>query len=489
MSAPLFESDNMQLAPGAIVGGKYRIDGFLGAGGMGVVLSATHLELDAPVAIKIVRDDLAKDERIVSRLLFEARAAARMRSAHIVRVLDVAHLDSGAPYIVMEYLEGSDLHSVLAERGVLSIREAIHHVLQACEGLAEAHGLGIVHRDLKPENLFLATTPEGVVLKILDFGISKDIAPTIESDHCSTLTKDGSAVGSPYYMSPEQMRVSPSLDARADIWSLGAILFELLTGKCPFEADSPAELCTKVLVDDAPSLRSFSNRAPAELDTIVLRCLQKDPSARFQSVTDLADALRDFVAEADRAAAGHAAADSAAFESRLVDPKPAELRPIEAAATEPTPTNFTPGEPSPALAARKLRYAWLGVSALLVSAAFGYWRFWGTTETPERLADHRASAVTLSAGAPPVPRQEPSPKRQAPPVASPSPSPSVTVSVVVAPPASAAITAPASAASPRATAPRHAAAGPRFYTPRREREPEPVETPPDTDSPETRYGL
>src|SRR5882724_1267560 len=301
MSSPVFESDNVQLAPGTIVGGKYRIDGFLGAGGMGVVLSATHLELNAPVAIKVVRDELADNEQIVSQLLFEARAVARMRSAHIVRVLDVAHLDSGAPYIVMERLEGCDLQTVLAERGMLSVREAVHHILQACEGLAEAHGLGIVHRDLKPENLYLATTPEGAVLKILDFGISKDIGPAIQPGRCSTLSKDGSAVGSPYYMSPEQMRASPNLDARADIWSLGAILFELLTGKCPFDADTPAQLCTKVMVDDAPSLRSFSSRAPVELDTIVRRCLQKDPSARFQSVTDLADALRDFVAKAESA--------------------------------------------------------------------------------------------------------------------------------------------------------------------------------------------
>jgi serine/threonine protein kinase len=292
MSASASTPDNMQLAPGAIVGGKYRIDDFLGAGGMGVVLSATHLELNAPVAIKIVREELAQNEQIVSRLLFEARAAARMRSTHIVRVLDVARLESGAPYIVMEQLQGWDLQAVLAERGVLSVREAIRHILQACEGLAEAHGLGIVHRDLKPENLFLATTPEGVVLKILDFGLSKDLLPTLASGHCSTLTKDGSAVGTPYYMSPEQMRASPTLDARADIWSLGAILFELLTGSCPFEADTPARLCAKVMVEDAPSLLRFSKRAPVQLDAIVRRCLQKDPAARFQTVTDLADALR-----------------------------------------------------------------------------------------------------------------------------------------------------------------------------------------------------
>jgi serine/threonine protein kinase len=429
----------MQLAPGAIVGGKYRIDGFLGAGGMGVVLSATHLELNAPVAIKIVRDELAQNEQIVSRLLFEARAAARMRSAHIVRVLDVARLDSGAPYIVMEQLQGWDLQTLLAERGVLSVREAIQHVLQACEGLAEAHGLGIVHRDLKPENLFLATTPEGAVLKILDFGISKDLGPAITSGHCSTLTKDGSTVGSPYYMSPEQMRASPNLDARADIWSLGAILFELLTGKCPFEADTPARLCAKVMVEDAPSLRRFSERAPERLDAIVRRCLQKDPSARYQTVTDLADELRAFVASAEHPTS-------------------------RAEAVEPTPANFTPAEPEQAPATRKKGRAWLGVSALLVCAALGYWHF--------------RNSAALSVAAAPAPQHDPSPKFQLP--AAPQ--------VVVAPTLAAAVS--ASAAATSVAPPPRVATGPKFYVPPTLREPARETAPePAPDSPEARYGL
>jgi eukaryotic-like serine/threonine-protein kinase len=294
ISAPLTKSVHFGLTPGAIVGEKYRIDGVLGEGGMGVVLSATHLELGSAVAIKVVRDDLAANEAIVSRLIFEARAVARMSSIHIVRVLDVAWLPTGAPYIVMEQLHGWDLATALAKRGVFSLGEAVGSVLQACEGLAEAHQLGIIHRDLKPENLFLATTPEGVVLKILDFGISKDT--TTKPGVRSTLTKKDSAVGSPLYMAPEQMRASPNLDARADIWSLGCILFELLAGRCPFEADSPAALCAKVLVDEAPSLLGLRDTVPEQLDDIVRRCLQKEPDKRFQTVTELAGALRAFVA-------------------------------------------------------------------------------------------------------------------------------------------------------------------------------------------------
>ncbi|MEP7053595.1 MAG: serine/threonine-protein kinase, partial [Pseudomonadota bacterium] len=364
MSASLPMPDNVALAPGAIIGGKYRIDGFLGAGGMGVVLSATHLELGAPVAIKIVRDDLAQHEEVVSRLLFEARAAARMRSSHIVRVLDVARLDSGAPYIVMEQLEGLDLAAVLAEAGTLTATDAVNYLLQACEGLNEAHALGVVHRDLKPENLFLANTPEGVVLKILDFGISKDLGTSISSGARSTLTKKGAAIGSPFYMSPEQMAASPTLDARADVWSLGAILFELLTGHCPFEADSTALVCSKVLVDQAPSLRDFDSNAPAGLDAIIQRCLQKEPEERFQSASELASALREF----DAAQRGAAAAELATLEQEVQKPR-----------------RFASA------------LALLTVSALLAVAGVVFWRMQGQSEWARWFGTSAAAAETETA--------------------------------------------------------------------------------------------
>ncbi|HWZ88777.1 MAG TPA: protein kinase [Polyangiaceae bacterium] len=278
------------LLVGSVIAGKYRIDGVLGAGGMGVVLSATNLDLDAPVAIKIMRDEFADNEEVVARMLQEARSAAKMHGVHVVRVLDVARLETGTPYIVMECLQGADLATLLNERGALPIHEAVTYVLQACEGLIEAHALGIVHRDLKPENLFLAATVDGPVLKILDFGISKDTAGSI-----STLTNAGCAVGSPYYMSPEQMQALPQIDARADIWSLGTVLFELLTGKCPFQGESMQVVCVNVLNAPTPSLQDFSPHAPEALDAIVLRCLEKEPAARFESAAELASALRDFM--------------------------------------------------------------------------------------------------------------------------------------------------------------------------------------------------
>ena len=290
--ATVSQAEPFSLGPGSIVGGKYRIDGFLGTGGMGVVLSATHLVLDTAVAIKIVRDDFAANEAIVSRLLFEARAVARMQSVHVVRVLDVARLPNGAPYVVMEKLRGADMAALLEQRGTIPIWEAIGYLLQACEGLSEAHALGIVHRDLKPENLFLARTPEGVVLKILDFGISKNVGNEVREVRRTTLTKGGAAIGSPSYMAPEQIRAAPNLDARADIWSLGTILFELLTGRCPFQAESVAEMYQKVLTEDPPSLLEFIPDAPHELNTLIRLCLQKDADDRFQTVQELVCALR-----------------------------------------------------------------------------------------------------------------------------------------------------------------------------------------------------
>lgn len=285
------------VAPGDVLGGKYRIDGELGAGGMGVVLSATHLELDAPVAIKVMRDELARNEEIVGRMLFEARAVARLKSSHVVRVLDVARLESGAPYIVMERLEGRDLSKVLIERGPLPVDETVDYVLEACQCLMEAHALGIIHRDLKPENLYLAATREGNVIKVLDFGISKNTGISPGLSPRSVPTSAGYVIGSPYYMSPEQMRAS-DVDARADIWSLGAILYELLSGRCPFEGESLPVVCSGVLSEaEAQPVSNLAPHIPEGLARVVARCLRKDREARFANVTDLAVALAPFASE------------------------------------------------------------------------------------------------------------------------------------------------------------------------------------------------
>jgi serine/threonine-protein kinase len=275
---------------GTLLGGKYRIERVLGEGGMGVVMLATHVDLERLVAIKILRPEYAARDEIVMRMLFEARAAARLRNEHIVRVLDVARLDTGAPYIVLEYLEGYDLGAYLVENGTLPVAQAVDCILQACEALAEAHALGLVHRDLKPENLFVTSGPAGSWhIKVLDFGVSKDTRRDAEPR--STITNPSSAVGSPHYMAPEQMLVQPDLDCRADIWSLGAILFELISGRSPFEAQSLPSVCGLVLEGQPKRLKELCPEVPGELDDIISRCLSKDRNGRFPDVSSLAAAL------------------------------------------------------------------------------------------------------------------------------------------------------------------------------------------------------
>lgn len=283
---------NSPVAIGETLAGKYRIDRILGQGGMGIVVAATHLQLRQKVAIKFLLKG-ARDD-IVARFLREARAAARLKSEHVARVLDVGELPNGSPFMVMEYLEGSDLEGVMESRGPLPIAEAVLHLLQACEAMAEAHAAGIVHRDLKPANLFLTRTPDGSSsVKVLDFGISKDTAE--EADEASpSLTRTTAVLGSPSYMAPEQMRSTRDVDARADIWSLGIILYELVTGTVPFDAESFVELALKVISDEPLPPSTHRPDLPPALETAILRAIQKDPTARFASVTEFALAIAPF---------------------------------------------------------------------------------------------------------------------------------------------------------------------------------------------------
>ncbi len=283
------------LAEGAILDGKYRIERVLGAGGMGVVVAATHVRLAQRVAIKFLLPHAAHDEHTVARFAREARALARLDSEHIARVIDVGALDTGVPYMVLEHLVGHTLADLINARGPMPIEEAVTYALEACEAMSEAHAAGIVHRDLKPENLFLATRPDGSqVIKVIDFGISKMTDPLELGPRTSTLTGAASIVGSPLYMSPEQLCAARDADARSDIWSLGVTLFELLTGHGPFVWRSVPELCAAVLKEPARPLRELLPDAPAGLEAVVMRCLEKDPSKRPADMAELAAALRRF---------------------------------------------------------------------------------------------------------------------------------------------------------------------------------------------------
>jgi serine/threonine-protein kinase len=274
--------------PGYVLEGKYCVERIIGAGGMGVVVAARHLAVDEPVAIKFMLPEQKKDES-PARFLREAKMAIKLKSEHVARVMDVGELATGELYIVMEYLEGHDL-SAYAIRGLSATVEAVEYVLQACEALAEAHALGIVHRDIKPANLFLIRRANGSpCIKVLDFGISK-----LGSATDATITLDTTALGTPLYMSPEQIRSAHEVDARADIWSLGVVLYQLLTGSPPFETTTVPKLFYQVIEKPHRPLREVASHVPVKLEEVINKCLEKDPNKRFQSVAALADALSEF---------------------------------------------------------------------------------------------------------------------------------------------------------------------------------------------------
>ena len=300
---------------GATLAGKYRVDAVLGQGGMGIVLAATHVHLRQRVAIKLLHPAAATRRGAVERFLREARVAMSMRGEHVVRIFDVGTLDDGSPFIAMECLEGKDLGAVLDASAPLEVGVAVDFILQASEAIAEAHALGVVHRDLKPANLFLTKRVDGSpCVKVLDFGVSK-IAPEMEvvldetasssrtgeaerahppSEPPATgrerITRSSALIGSPRYMAPEQIRSPADVDARADVWALGVILFELLTGVPPFDGLTLEELRHSVTTSPAPRVPNV----PAPLQAAIHRCLAKDPDARFASVHALAEALAPF---------------------------------------------------------------------------------------------------------------------------------------------------------------------------------------------------
>jgi serine/threonine-protein kinase len=282
-----------RVKPGDVLGGKYRVERILGTGGMGVVVAARHVELNQLVALKLMLKEAMTDPTHAERFLREARAAVQLKSHHTAKVVDVGKLGNGDPFMVMEYLEGHDLDAELRARGPLPPHVAVEYVLQASEALAEAHGLQMVHRDVKLKNLFLTSTVDGrPLVKVLDFGLAK----TLGANNDVSLTAVNTVFGSPQYMSPEQMRSAKDVDFRSDIWSLGVCLYELLTGRVPFDAPGVAEICAMVLKDPVPPPSRFGP-VPHDLEMVVMRCLERDPTRRFQSIAELAFALQAYAAD------------------------------------------------------------------------------------------------------------------------------------------------------------------------------------------------
>ncbi len=303
------ESSTMPVAVGDILDGKYRIVRVLGKGGMGVVMAAVHVELGHRVALKFLSRSGAQNEETLARFAREARAAAMIQSEHATRVLDIGRLVGGEPYMVLEMLEGCDLGALVTRQGPLSIQNAVTYVLEACEAIAEAHSLGIVHRDVKPDNLFLVKRPDGTkIVKLLDFGISKfSKTPAGKLENSPSLTTTSTIIGSPMYMSPEQLRATRDVDHRADIWSLGVTLYELISGQIPFPWRSLAELSAAILKDPPVPLCARIRSVPPELDKVITRCLEKNPADRYHDVAELAYALVPFGGPSAEASAEHAA--------------------------------------------------------------------------------------------------------------------------------------------------------------------------------------
>jgi serine/threonine-protein kinase len=352
------------IVPGTLFQGKYRVEHVLGEGGMGIVVAATHITLGQKVAIKFLRGTGAMKSEVIERFVREARAAARIQGRHVAKVIDVGADERGLPYMVMEYLDGEDLAQRLQTVGILSVPEACRWVIQACEAIAEAHAAGIVHRDLKPSNLFLARQPSGeLIVKVLDFGISKDLSAA----PAESLTRTTAVMGTAFYMSPEQLQSAKHVDRRTDIWCLGVILYELLAGRVPFDAETLPEVIGLILTNRPPPIEQLRPEVPPALAAAVRRAMTTSLRDRYQTVADLAADLAPFVGTPD---AFQAASRARAIlgDAPPADPVTGEFANHSGAFYQTSPpATFTRTSPPSAAPASSVRTLLLGAVGALVA--------------------------------------------------------------------------------------------------------------------------
>jgi serine/threonine-protein kinase len=400
--------------PGDVLAGKYRVESVLGEGGMGVVVAAHHLALDQRVAVKFLRKDMADRGDAAERFRREARAVAKIRSEHVARVLDVGTMDDGDTYIVMEYLDGNDLSAEMQKRGALPIGEAVDIALQIADAVSDAHDAGIVHRDLKPANVFLVRRSDGSRLaKVLDFGISKSLL--VDSANNVSLTQTSTVMGSPLYMSPEQMRSARDVDGRTDIWALGVILYEALAGAPPHSGASLPEICTSLLHDIPPPLESSRSDLPSGLSSVVMRCLAKDRAERYSSMREVLAALLPY---APQGAATTAVSGLPVYRSRTTGSgisrpitsgtrqiggsPPATPPTAQTSTAAPASLTLTSGESREARRARAAIFVGLFGAAILVSviAVFIFRFTTGGSDAAKAQEGVRADPPKAAAGAP-----------------------------------------------------------------------------------------
>ncbi len=372
---------------GDILAGKYRIERILGVGGMAMVVAAHRMDLDQWVAIKFLLPEMLTNPDVVARFAREARAAVRITGEHVARVFDVGTLETGAPYIVMEYLQGIDLGMWIQQRGALPIAQAADFLIQACVAIAEAHGLGIIHRDIKPSNLFCVRGADGqLAIKVLDFGIAK--IPSFNAAGHGIVTKTTAIMGSPLYMSPEQTQSARDVDSRADIWALGIVLYELLAGRVPFAGETMGEIIVKIATQTPEPLRSFRPDLPDGLEAIFRKCTEKDRERRYRNVGELALALMPFAPPSSKGAVEKISAIVQTRGLSATEPSvtprlegAAQTRSSTPAGTTQTGMGNTTRSPVPRSGRRRL----VALSVIVAAGAGAIWsvsRLWPGTAPP-----------------------------------------------------------------------------------------------------------
>lgn len=433
---------------GDVIAAKYRLDKVAGEGGMGVVYAAEHLVLKQEVAVKVLLPTAAVSEAMVERFAREARAAAKIDSEHVARVLDAGSLPNGGPFLVMEYLDGCDLEELLKLQKSLPVADVATYLVQALEGLAHAHAANIIHRDLKPANLFLACRPDGSnVIKLLDFGISK----AAKSDPDDKRLTGHHVLGSPVYMSPEQLRNAGKLDARADLWSIGVVAYELLAGLPPFDGEGVGEIFANILEREPLPLHRRSSAIPEAFSDVIMKCLRREPEERWQSAGELARALLPFTDPSLAKAVERAEQVLARAQMMKVPATPLEARRVVDAIDAAKLRAMSPSAPAIPLARLKSdgtetiaespssRFAALvqspmrRVSLALAAMTLVGGVAWGATRIRASAASAEAP-ITAQVDLPPPKAPEPAPTAADPPPPPASAAPSITPSAASAAP-------------------------------------------------------